>query len=247
MYERLAAGHTVRDGAAVRVRAQLSEGRVTDPAGGVRSTVNDLLRYARFHLGDGTAPAGARLIPADALAAMRQPRVPTGGRGAVGLSWFIDERGGIPIAGHGGATVAHMSLLLLVPARSAAFVILTNGANGPRLNDEVAEWLQTRWLGLPPRIAPAPLEPQPDLRPYAGRYWAPLSDIELVPEDGRLVLRLSWKGAVVERPVPPPLRLAFTGPDAVVVDGPGGLTGLRDADGNVAYFRWGARARRKLA
>ena len=81
MYERLAAGHTVRDGAAVRVRAQLSEGRVTDPAGGVRSTVNDLLRYARFHLGDGTAPAGARLIPADALAAMRQPRVPTGGRG----------------------------------------------------------------------------------------------------------------------------------------------------------------------
>ena len=169
--------------------------------------------------------------------------------GAVGLSWFIDDRGGVTIAGHGGATVAHMSLLLLVPARSAAFVVLTNGANGPRLNDEVAEWLQTRWLGLPPRVTPAPLDPQPDLRPYAGRYWAPLSDIELVPEDGRLVLRLSWKGAVAERPVPPPLRLAFAGPDAVVVDGPGGLTGdfLRDADGNVAYFRWGARARRRVA
>ena len=45
----------------------------------------------------------------------------TGGRGAVGLSWFIDERGGVPIAGHGGATVAHMSLLLLVPAHPAAY------------------------------------------------------------------------------------------------------------------------------
>jgi len=33
------------------------------------------------------------------------------------------------------------------------------------------------------------------------------------------------------------------------VDGPSGLTGdfLRDDGGNVAYFRWGARARRKVA
>ena len=188
-------------------------------------------------------------MPADALAAMRRPRVSTGGRGAVGLSWFLDERGGVPIAGHGGATVAHMSLLLLVPARDAAFVVLTNGANGPRLNDAVAEWLQMAWLGLAPRVTPAALDPQPDLAAYAGRYWAPLSDVELLPEDGRLVLRLSWKGAVAERPVPPPLRLAFSGPDAVVVDGPGGLTGdfLRDAGGKVAYFRWGSRARRKVA
>ena len=248
LYERLAAGHTVRAGAAVRVRAQLSKGRVTDPAGGVRSTVNDLLRYARFHLGDGTTPHGARLMPAVALAAMREPRVPTGGRGAVGLSWFLDERGGVPIAGHGGATVAHMSLLLLVPERGAAVVVLTNGANGSRLNDEVSEWLQTEWLGLAPRVVPAPLDPQPDLAPYAGRYWAPLSDIELAAEDGRLVLRLAWKGAVAERPIPPPMRLALRGPDAVVVDGPGGLTGdfIRGADGNVAYFRWGSRARRKV-
>ena len=248
LYERLAAGHTVRDGAAVRVRAQLSEGRVTDPAGGVRSTVNDLLRYARFHLGDGTTPRGARLMPAAALAAMREPRVPTGARGAVGLSWFLGERGGVPIAGHGGATVAHMSLFLLVPDRGAAFVVLTNGANGPRLNDEVAEWLQTSWLGLAPRATPAPLDPQPDLAQYAGRYWAPLSDIELAAEDDRLVLRLAWKGAVAERPIPAPMRLALSGPDAVVVDGPGGLTGdfIRGPDGKLAYFRWGARARRKV-
>ncbi|MDP9321426.1 MAG: beta-lactamase family protein [Chloroflexota bacterium] len=248
LYERLAAGHTVRGGTAVRVHAQLSEGRVTDPAGGVRSTVNDLLRYARFHLGDGTVAGGARLMPAGALAAMREPRASTGGRGAIGLSWFLGERGGVPIAGHGGATVAHMSLLLLVPDREAAFVVLTNGANGQRLNDELAEWLQTAWLGLAPRVTPAPLEPQPNLRPYAGRYFAPLSDIELAPEDGRLLLRLTWKGSVAERPVPPPLRLAFSGPDEVVVDGPGGLSGdfLRGPDGSVAYFRWGARARRKV-
>ena len=248
LYERLAAGHTVRDGKAVRVRARFRESSAGDPVGGVRSTVDDLLRYARFHLGDGTA-GGSRLMPARALAAMREPRVATGPSGSVGLSWFLEERGGIQVAGHGGATIAHLSQLELIPEREAAFVILTNGANGARLNGEVAEWLLTEWLGLPPRPVPAPLDRQPDLLPYAGKYWAPLSDIELVPEDGALVLRLAWKGSVAERPVPPPVRLAFSGPDTLVaLDGtpPPTADFLRDESGKVAYFRWGSRARRKV-
>ena len=63
------------------------------------------------------------------------------------------------------------------------------------------------------------------------------------------MLRLTWKGSVAERPVPPPVRLAFSGPDTVV-----GLAGtppptadfIRGATGDVAYFRWGSRARRKV-
>ncbi|HLZ48738.1 MAG TPA: serine hydrolase [Candidatus Limnocylindria bacterium] len=249
LYERLAAGHTVRDGRAVRVRARFRESSAGDPVGGVRSTVDDLLRYAGFHIGDGTAPGGERLMPAHALAAMREPRLPTGPAGSVGLSWFLEERGGVRVAGHGGATIAHMSQLDLIPDRRAAFVVLTNGANGTRLAGEVAEWLLTTWLGLPPRPAPAPLERQPDLAPYAGRYWAPLSDIELAPEDGALVLRLTWKGSVAERPVPPPVRLAFSGPDTLVaLDGtpPPVADFIRDERGKVAYFRWGGRARRKV-
>jgi len=250
LYERLAAGHTVRDGAAVRVRARLSESTNGDPVGGVRSTVNDLLRYARFHLGDGTTPDGTRLLPERALAAMRAPCLPLGPTGRVGLAWFLDDRGGVRIAAHGGATVAHMSQLTLVAERGAAFVILTNGANGVRICAEVQEWLLGSWLGLPPRPRPARLEPQPDLRPFAGRYWAPLSDIELTAEDGALVMRLTWKGTVAERPTPPPLRLELTGPDTVVAAGPSDAppTGdfLRAPDGSIAYFRWGSRARKKV-
>jgi CubicO group peptidase (beta-lactamase class C family) len=250
LYERLAAGHTVRDGAAVRVRARLSDSTNGDPVGGVRSTVNDLLRYARFHLGDGTAPDGTRLLPDRALAAMREPRVRVGPVGHVGLAWFVEDRGGTRLASHGGATVAHMSQLVLVPDRRAAFVILTNGANGVRICAELQEWLLTSWLGLPPRARPARLERQPDLAPYAGRYWAPLSDVELASEDGGLVMRLAWKGSVSERPTPPPLRLEFTGPDTVVSavpsDAPPIGDFLRDGDGSVAYFRWGSRARRKV-
>ena len=249
LYERVAAGHTVRDGKAVRVRNRLSDSSSGDPVGGVRSTVNDLLRYARFHLGGGTAADGTVVLPAAALRAMRAPRVPTGQLGHVGLSWFIDDRGGTAVASHGGATVAHMSQLALVPDRGAAFVILTNGANGARLCAELSEWLLSHWLGLPARPAPEPLAHQPDLAPYAGRYFAPLSDIELVPEDGALVLRLTWKGSVAERPTPPPVRLTFTGVDAVVGLGgtpPPTADFIRGADGNVAYFRSGGRARKKI-
>jgi CubicO group peptidase (beta-lactamase class C family) len=250
LYERVAAGHTVRDGRAVRVRNRLSDSSSGDPVGGVRSTVNDLLRYARFHIGDGIAPDGTPVLPAAALRAMRAPRVPTGQQSHVGLGWFVDDRGGTAVVSHGGATVAHMSQLALVPDRGAAFVILTNGANGVRLAAELQEWLLASWLGIAPRAKPAMLGRPPDPASYAGRYWAPLSDVELAAEDGGLVMRLTWKGSVAERPTPPPLRLAFTGTDTVMSAAPSDAPPmgdfLRGADGSVAYFRWGGRARRKV-
>jgi CubicO group peptidase (beta-lactamase class C family) len=250
LYERLAAGHTIRDGRPAVVRTPFGEGRNGDPAGGVRSTVNDLLRYARFHLGDGTAADGGRLLPAAALAAMREPRVRMGPVGHVGLGWFIDDRGGTRLVAHGGATVAHMSQLVLAPQRGAAFVILTNGANGARLYAELQEWLFTSWLDLPARTIPTPLQQQPESAPYAGRYWAPLSDVELAAGDGSLVMRLTWKGSVAERPAPQPVALAFSAPDTVVSLAPSASPPvgdfLRHPDGSVAYFRWGGRARRKV-
>jgi len=142
-----------------------------------------------------------------------------------------------------------MSQLALIPARGAALTILTNGANGARLCAELTEWLLVEWLGLPGRPRPAPLDPQPDLRAYAGSYWAPLSDITLGVEDGGLVLRVVWKGAVAERPTPPTLRLLFAGPDLVVAtvgDPPAAADFIRGPDGAVAFLRWGGRARRKV-
>jgi len=247
LYERLAAGHTVRDGRAVLVRSRFSDGSGGAPVGGVRSTVRDLLRYARAHLGAGGGPL---LMPDAAFAGMREPRVALGPAGHVGLSWFLEQRGDVRIASHGGATVAHMSQLVIVPARGAALTILTNGANGARLCADLTEWLLTGWLGLPGRRRPEPLAEQPELASYAGTYWAPLSDVALSAEDGALVLRLTWKGSVAERPTPAPLGLAFTGPDTVVAtagDPPAVADFLRGPDGAIAYFRWGLRARRKVA
>src|SRR5258708_23316292 len=75
LYERLAAGHTVRDGKPAVVRTPFGEGRNADPAGGVRSTVPDLLRYAPFHPGPGTGAPTARLLPPPPPPSAREPAV----------------------------------------------------------------------------------------------------------------------------------------------------------------------------
>ena len=245
---RLAAGHTVRDGAPAVLRGALESRRVGHPVGGVRSTVRDLLRYARFHLGDGTAPDGTRLLPAAALAQMREPRFPMGpGAGWIGLSWMLADRDGTLVASHGGASVAQMTSFVLVPARDFGLVVLTNGANGTRLAADIARWATAEWLGLPPPPEPAAVPQPADRGAYAGAYWSPLSDIDIAADDDGLTLRMRWKGSVAGRPAPAPLRLRFTATDEVVgADGPQlGQRGdfLRGADGTVAFFRWGLRVR----
>jgi len=45
--------------------------RSCNPTGSLISSVRDQVRYARFHLGDGTTPKGDRLMSKDSLIAMR--------------------------------------------------------------------------------------------------------------------------------------------------------------------------------
>src|SRR6266567_5472359 len=45
--------------------------RNVDPIGGIISSARDMLRYARFHLGDGTALDGERLLSAESVRLMR--------------------------------------------------------------------------------------------------------------------------------------------------------------------------------
>src|SRR5262249_6062912 len=72
---RFASGHTRIDGQVIVVRPW-GFARNCVPAFGLASTVRDLLRYARFHMGDGTAPTGERLLEPETLRLMQEPAVP---------------------------------------------------------------------------------------------------------------------------------------------------------------------------
>ena len=227
----VAAEHTVRRDAPA-VIGPWPSARSSGPVGGLRSTVRDLVRYARAHLD------GSLQVDADPSRA-----VPTGApHRSQGIGWAITEARDATMLSHGGATVAHMSLLLLVPARGFALVVLTNGALGGQLTADVAH-RAIEGLGSATYPDPETCGPPDALVPgYLGRYEWPTSEIELVRDDGGIEMRLSWKGAVSARPAPAPVRLDFWD-DTHVLARDGWAKGAFGDFPAPGLFRWGARAR----
>src|SRR5688572_30879273 len=67
--QRFAPGHSTRDGKTTLLRPFSPSTSVT--AGGVGLCITDLLAYARFHMGDGSAAKGDRLLQRGSLEQMR--------------------------------------------------------------------------------------------------------------------------------------------------------------------------------
>jgi CubicO group peptidase (beta-lactamase class C family) len=93
-------------------------------AGALRSTVHDMLRFARAHLEPDHESGLGR-----AMASTMQPHRDTGMPNTrVGLAWHLMEARdlGVRVVGHDGRTGSYTSFLALVPERRCAVVILCN-------------------------------------------------------------------------------------------------------------------------
>jgi CubicO group peptidase (beta-lactamase class C family) len=246
---RCAVGHVSFD-EGPRVSRPWTAGRSTHPFAGMISCTRDLLRWARFHLSDGTAPDGTRLLQPETLAYMQSPLAPAGSLAdSIGITWQSSEVGGVRVVGHGGSWCNQMAVFRMVPERNFAVAVLTNSHRGAELHGEVAASALRHYLGARPAEAADLRLSAEQLATYAGRYNAILDDVRLTVRDGTLVLETVRRGNLLgtkpEAPPSPPVRLAFRAADAVVaLDPPAkGNRGefVRDAAGNIAWFRWGGR------
>ena len=243
---RVAAGHMVH-GDTPEVARRWALARSAHAAGGVTSTVPDQLAYARFHLGDGSAPGGARLLSAAGLRAMREP---SGPGGAVGLSWWLRIVDGVRIASHGGTTAGFQAELVLVPERSFGMTVLTNSTRGHALGREVVR------LALREYCALEELDPEPrpatqaERTEVAGRHEIARGRLDLRIAGDDLLLTLGPRPGVEPPPngwppYPPPARCCFTAYDElVVIEGPSigsRIQILRAADGSIEWLRFGLR------
>ena len=182
---RIAAGHTLTaTGDGVRT-AEGTEPwadrwptrRALCPTGGVVSTLTDTMSWARFHL-DGTT-AGEAPISASTRALMQQAQAPSGGQGVeIGLGWHVRYASGVRVLSHTGAAQGFFSLVVIIPERSTAMVILTNGANGPTVTEPTFRWLIEGRLGLS-FDAPRLIEPTQDPAALNGTYRAESRTIRL--------------------------------------------------------------------
>ncbi|HEU5426807.1 MAG TPA: serine hydrolase domain-containing protein [Actinocrinis sp.] len=254
----LAASHAVVDGKAVVSPDAFRIWRSIAPAGALISSARDQLRYARFHLGDGTVPGGgARLLSQQSLLAMRSDPGPGGTLfvelDGVGVNWLLRPSAeGVRVVQHGGDTPGQHSGFLLVPDRGFALTLLTNSEGGPNLLDELFtdDWALRRFAGISnlPAI-PRALSPA-QLAPYEGTYTnaeiSPAGDLvtgqfELTAANGQLLATADGT---------PAARLAFYRPDYVLILGPNGeatptrANFVRGTGGRVDWLLLGGRLSR---
>jgi CubicO group peptidase (beta-lactamase class C family) len=191
-------------------------GRATYPMGGLVCHVRDLLRYARFHLGDGRPEGGdgqERLLTSQSLALMQSPQVTVWDSDAWGLPWSVvalgrrspdQDEGSVRQISHSGGTKGQVSLLALVPERDFALVVLTNAERGGNLTDEVRRWALREYLGIEDPKPEAIEAGEEELAQYAGRYRGFFTDWELGMLAGRLVGQVVYKRGFPNENVPPP-------------------------------------------
>jgi CubicO group peptidase (beta-lactamase class C family) len=250
MVRRFAVGHMLREDRLVIARPW-NIPHSNNPAGGLTSTVRDQLRYARFHMGDGTAPSGERVLQEATVRLMQTPVVDSGNGSQMALTWFIQEVGGVRFVYHGGATFGQMSMLWIAPERRCALTVLTNAERGGALHGAVTTWVREQFLGVA-APKPEPLDlPEAELAGYAGRYIQPGGGgWSLEVRGNRLMLRNvpgNELAKVLEtKPQEaPPVAAALIGPGRLMVlEGPRtGAQGefLTTSDGR-RWLRMGLRA-----
>lgn len=260
---RFAVGHTQAAGGQVVLHGvppfagwELPGG--SNPAGGVAPSIRNLMRLARFQLGDGTAPSGERLLREETLRAMQSPQFAKGPASApdeqMGFGWHLSQVDNEMLLTHGGGTLGFVSTLSLMPARGLALGVLTNSTNGALLLQEVTDATLSLYAGLK-RGPVAPIEGSSgELARYAGRYLAPRFSGWEIEVQGDALLRRPLDGAGQRRSGDGALvtRMQPFAPDRLVdVSGPLAGRGvsefLRHDDGTIGWARIGGRAFPRLS
>jgi CubicO group peptidase (beta-lactamase class C family) len=259
---RFAVGHNRGEDAAMSVARLWRGPRYRNAGGGLASSVADQMRWARFHLGDGRAQSGARVLPAEMLHRMKEPTVALRGSNlgdAIGIGWFLREVDGVATVGHRGSANGQFAQLLTVPERNFAVVSLSNaGPDGIPFNQAVVRWALQTYLGVTDR--------DPQLLPYdqgraqevAGHYGNDAMDLTIATDGTALTLAVDIKPEIrkaADQELPPgypreEIGLLPGGGDEYIITS-GGMKGMRgfftrDDSGAVVGIDAGGRMYRRV-
>jgi len=247
---RVVAGHQMVNKKTI-VAEPWAIGRAGNGVGGVISNVKDLLKYARFHMGDGQKG----VITKKSLRAMQTPQVSAGGRGDMGITWFVRKIRNVTIYGHGGATNGQQAYLFFLPERDFALAVLTNSDDGNMITSNIVSWAMEVYFNTS-ILTPTPIKTTPaERKKFTGKYQIGTECCELKVEGDYLMYHHIPLGGFPTPDTPPgpamePVRFAFYEEDKVI-----GMSGpykdalgefIRDKKGKLLYFHIGGRAHEKV-
>jgi CubicO group peptidase (beta-lactamase class C family) len=156
-----ASGHRLTKGGSVEVMPpyELPE---ANPAGSVNSTARDLAAWLKFHLSEGIAPDGRRLVSVANLAETKTPhnvvrlegpvkaQCPDTVQVSYGLGWLIYDHRGKKVISHGGMIDGFRVQITLLPGENLGIAVLAN-LHDTRMNAALTNALIDLYCGLPAR------------------------------------------------------------------------------------------------
>ncbi len=250
---RFAVGHVVIEDSA-RVQRPWELPRAVNPAGGITCHVKDLLRYARFHMGDGTTADGTRLLSPESMQRMQTPHFHINDHdGDIGLGWWTKVTDGVRFIEHGGTTLGQNAELRIAPDRQFALAILTNSDHGRLPIEAGVKQALKEFLDIE-EPAPTLIDATPEqLQEYVGQYARPSMSFDVTLQEGSLFVKISPRvdlGEEERPPDPPPIKLTMCGQDQMIITE--GIYKdiraefLRRADGSIGWLRLGGRINRRI-
>lgn len=156
-----ARGHRrAEDGTIVAMPAY--EDRGPNPSGSIRASVRDLAAWMTFHLSDGLAPDGTRLVSAANLRETRTPQTimklgaaaeavyPVSNQISYGMGWVLYDYHGHGIAAHGGMIDGFRTQITLIPKARLGIAVINN-LHQSMMNAAMTNTILDRVLDLPTR------------------------------------------------------------------------------------------------
>ena len=241
----VAVGHLDDEAGGLRIAVPFQIPRRANPAGGIISTVAEMIRFAEMHIGDGTY-RDVQILKPETARLMRELHTEADFTRRWGLGWSLREINGVRAVEHTGATNGFMGRLCVIPERNFALAIVTNGENGGSVHSAIYAHILQQVVGFR-RNPPSPVAlTREKLSRFEGHYFSGLADI-LIELDGRgLVMhRMNIDPFTREITERPPARLSPVSETIFAIE-EGPLSGgfgelILNQDGSVRFLRAGGR------
>ena len=194
--------------------------RSANPAGGMMSTVGDLLRFGQFHLGL-SAPGTGRVMSEASRQAMQETQVRVNESEVWGIGWEKRRLEGDGwMVEHGGWYNGFRAQLTLIPEQNAALSILTNGPLGHAAIEDIQRALLADRFGVHEAELPAIAISADAASRYLGTYKQSHIDVWFTADEGEypltMHLKTAWHGEANDAPLVSPLRAVGDGEFTVV-------------------------------
>ena len=216
--------------------------RESSASGAIRSTVTDMLKYARFQL-DGKDSSGKQLLSKKALNYAHAPAVEASAGDFTGLTWFVHDYDGVISPSHGGNWPGTRSFLQLIPDHDFAVVVLVHSDRGAEVYKKVANAMVKAFTKIESK-APVAAGVDPFvLDPFVGVFKGNSQNIEIRKEGDKYVF--VQFSALTKGKDPAPASVANTAEGFfIITEGPnkGALCELlKDPSGELNYVRFNHR------